>query len=67
MSAAKLATKSPVGINHIKQISNRMHDLTMDTYFQIEADYLSLGALSSDFKETNIAMMEKRFPQYKGY
>ncbi len=65
--AAKIASKSPVGVNHIKQISNRLHDYTMDTYFQVEADYLSLGALSDDFKETNMAMMEKRNPDYKGY
>lgn len=65
--AAKIAAKSPVGINHIKQISNRLHDYTMDTYFQIEGDYLTLGALSSDFKETTVAAAENRPPQYKGY
>lgn len=65
--ASKIAAKSPVGINHIKQISNRLHDYSMDTYFQIEGDYLTLGALSQDFKETNIAAAEKRAPEYKGY
>lgn len=65
--AAKIASKSPVGVNHIKQISNKMHDYTLDTYFQIEGDYLSLGALSEDFKEVTIATMQKRIPQYKGY
>jgi enoyl-CoA hydratase/carnithine racemase len=47
--AKKIAAKSPVGINHIKQISNRLHEYSMDTYFQIEGDYLALSALSSDF------------------
>jgi len=65
--AKKIAAKSPVGVNHIKQISNRLHDYSMDTYFQIEGDYLTLGALSQDFKETNIAVAEKRAPQYKGF
>jgi len=65
--AAKIAAKSPLALNHIKQISNKMHDYTLETYFQVEADYLSLGALSADFKETNIAIMQKRFPEYKGY
>ncbi|MHB9863703.1 enoyl-CoA hydratase/isomerase family protein [Streptomyces sp. YIM S03343] len=65
--AAKIAAKSPVGINHIKQISNRLHDYSMDTYFQIEGDYLALGALSADFQETNIAAAQKRPPVYKGY
>jgi len=65
--ATKIASKSPVGINHIKQISNRLHDYSMDTYFQVEGDYLCLGALSGDFKETTIAAMANRLPEYKGY
>lgn len=65
--ADKIAAKSPVGINHIKQISNRLHEYSMDTYFQIEGDYLALGALSLDFRETNLAAAEKREPVYKGY
>ncbi|GHS89542.1 crotonase [Actinomycetota bacterium] len=65
--ADKIAAKSPVGINHVKQISNRLHDYTMDTYFQVEGDYLTLGALSADFRETNIAAAEKRPPIYRGF
>jgi len=65
--ATKIAAKSPVGINHIKQISNRMHDYTMETYFQVEGDYLTLGALSQDFKEINMANAQQRKPEYKGY
>ncbi|WP_149202181.1 enoyl-CoA hydratase/isomerase family protein [Actinotalea subterranea] len=64
--AERIAAKSPVGINHIKQISNRLPDYTMDTYFQIEGDYLALGALSADFRETNVAAAEKRPPVYTG-
>jgi enoyl-CoA hydratase/carnithine racemase len=65
--ADKIAAKSPVGINHIKQISNRLPDYTMDTYFQIEGDYLALGALSADFQETTLAAAEERKPVYRGY
>jgi len=65
--ADKIAAKSPVGINHIKQISNRLHEYSMDTYFQIEGDYLALGALSADFRETNLAAAQEREPVYKGY
>ena len=64
--ATKIASKSPVGINHIKQISNRMPDYTMDTYFQIEGDYLALGALSSDFREVTLAAAEERAPVFTG-
>lgn len=45
----------------------RLHDYSMDTYFQIEGDYLTLGALSSDFKESNMALAQNRAPEYKGY
>ncbi len=65
--ATKIAAKSPVGIAHTKIISNSLHDFTLDTYFQTEADYLTLGVLSGDFKETYIAEAEKRAPKYRGY
>lgn len=65
--AAKIASKSPVGISHTKQMSNRLHDYSMDTYFQIEADYICLGALSEDYKETNDAIGAERAPEYKGF
>ena len=65
--ADKIAAKSPVGINHIKQISNGLHEYSMDTYFQIEGDYLALGALSADFQEANLAAAQARPPVYVGY
>ncbi len=65
--ASKIASKSPIGVNHIKQISNRLHEYSMDTYFQLEGDYISIGALSEDYKETLTAMAQQRAPQYKGY
>lgn len=65
--ASKIAAKSPLGVNHIKQISNRLHEYSMDTYFQFEGDYITLGALSGDYKETLTAMAQQRAPKYKGY
>lgn len=65
--AATIASKSPLGIGHAKMLSNRLHDYTLDTYFQAEADYLALGALSSDFKEVLAAGAAKRAPEFKGY
>ena len=56
-----------MGVNHVKQLSNRLHDLTLDTYFQVEADYLSMGALSQDFKEVVTAAAQKRQPVFVGY
>ena len=65
--AGTIAAKSPLGVGHAKSLSNRLHDLTLDTYFAAEADYLSLGALSADFKEVLTAAAEKRAPEFKGY
>lgn len=64
--ASEIAAKSPVGISHTKAISNHMEDYTIETYFQVEADYLCLGALSADFRETVAAGMQKRAPEYIG-
>lgn len=64
--AEQIAAKSPVGIGHTKLISNRLQDYTLDTYLQVEADYLCLGALSGDFKETVAAGAQQRAPQYTG-
>lgn len=64
--AEQIAAKSPVGIGHTKLISNRLHDYTLDTYLQVETDYLCLGALSADFKETVAAGQQKRAPRFVG-
>lgn len=64
--AEAIAAKSPVGISHTKAIANRMEDYSIDTYFQVEADYLCLGALSADFRETNVAAAQGRPPAYRG-
>lgn len=64
--AVRIAAKSPVGVAHTKAISNHMEDYTLQTYFQVEADYLCLGALSSDFRETNIAAAQHREPEFTG-
>ncbi len=64
--AAKIAAKSPVGVAHTKAISNHLSDYTVESYFQVEADYLCLGALSHDFKETVAAAMQRRAPEFTG-
>ncbi len=64
--AAKIAAKSPMGIAHTKAISNHLADYTVESYFQVEADYLCLGALSHDFKETVAAVMQQRQPEFTG-
>ncbi|MDO4539741.1 MAG: enoyl-CoA hydratase/isomerase family protein [Syntrophomonadaceae bacterium] len=65
--ARKLAAKPPLALSQIKQISNRMQDYTLDTYFQAEADNMAFCTLGRDFKELMKAMQEKREPEFKGY
>jgi enoyl-CoA hydratase/carnithine racemase len=65
--AQTIAAKSPLGVGHVKLLSNQMHDYTLETYLQAESDYLAAGALSSDFKEIVAAATEQRKPAFKGY
>jgi enoyl-CoA hydratase/carnithine racemase len=64
--AAYIAALSPVGVNAIKQISNRMPEYSLDTYLQQEAEYISQGIVSKDFKELVASIMENRLPEFIG-
>ncbi|MHB8077230.1 MAG: enoyl-CoA hydratase/isomerase family protein [Desulfosporosinus fructosivorans] len=65
--AEKIAKKPPLAVNQIKQLSNKMHDYTLDTYLQAETDYMTFCTLGQDFKELTMAQMENRLPNLKGY
>lgn len=64
--ARELASKSPLAIGQIKQLSNRMNEYSLHTYLQLEADYISIGLSSDDFKESFAAQRENRTPIYEG-
>ncbi|OPX94705.1 MAG: putative enoyl-CoA hydratase echA8 [Pelotomaculum sp. PtaB.Bin104] len=64
--AAYIADLSPVGVNAIKQISNRMPEYSLDTYLQLEAEYIAHGAVSHDFKEYVASKKEGRNPEFIG-
>jgi len=61
-----IASLSPVGVQAIKQISNRLPEYSLDTYLQLEAEYISNGINSHDFKELVSAIGEQRAPAYTG-
>lgn len=65
--AGVIASKSPLGVGHVKRLSNTMQDYTSETYFQAEADFLATGTLSHDFQEVLASATQKRSPQFKGF
>jgi enoyl-CoA hydratase/carnithine racemase len=64
--AQYIAGLSPVGVNAIKQISNRLPEYSLDTYLQQEAEYISNGINSKDFAELVAALTAGRAPHYTG-
>lgn len=64
--AGYIAGLSPVGVNAIKQISNRMPEYSLDTYLQQEAEYISTGIVSCDWKELVNALQTGRAPVFIG-
>jgi enoyl-CoA hydratase/carnithine racemase len=67
MSLAKeLADKPVLAISAIKQISNRISEMTIESYCQIEESIMSMLLVSKDSKEGVNAFIEKRKPNFKG-
>lgn len=61
-----VAGLSPVGINAIKQMSNRMSEYSLDTYLQQEAEYIAMSINSKDFQARLQAMRAKSKPEIIG-
>lgn len=61
-----IAALSPIGVNAIKQISNRMPEYSLDTYLQAESEYICNGIVSKDYAELIASMMEERNPEFVG-
>jgi enoyl-CoA hydratase/carnithine racemase len=61
-----IASMSAVGVSAIKSIANRIPEYSLDTYLQVEAEYISNGIVSDDFKELATALAENRTPVWTG-
>ncbi|MDH7578243.1 MAG: enoyl-CoA hydratase/isomerase family protein [Bacillota bacterium] len=64
--ARQLAEKAPIAIGFIKQLANRLSDISLETYFDLEADYMAIALRTEDHKEGLAAFTEKRKPEFKG-
>jgi len=64
--ARQIAAKAPVAIGFIKQLVNRLSDISLEAYFDLEADYMGIALQTEDHKEGLTAFIEKREPKFKG-
>ncbi|MGB9812964.1 MAG: enoyl-CoA hydratase/isomerase family protein, partial [Thermovenabulum sp.] len=64
--ARQLAEKAPIALGYIKQIANRLSEINMETYFDLEADFMGIALQTKDHKEGLSAFLEKRKPKFKG-
>ncbi len=64
--ARQLAEKAPIAIGFIKQLANRLSELSLEAYFDLEADYMGIALQTEDHKEGLAAFLEKRKPEFKG-
>lgn len=64
--AQQLAAQAPIAVGYIKQIANRISDITQETYSDLEADLMGIALQTKDHKEGLTAFLEKRKPVFKG-
>jgi len=64
--AKYIAELSPFGVNAIKQISNRIPEYSLDTYLQLESEYIANGIISKDFAEMAASLKTGIKPEYSG-
>jgi len=67
MSVARdIESKAGLSIQFIKRICNRMPEMTLETYCDIEEGLLSMMFFTRDFKEGVNSFLEKRRPDFQG-
>lgn len=64
--ARQLADKAPLAVGYIKQIANRLSDMSMEAYLDLEADLMGIALQTEDHKEGLAAFLEKRKPIFEG-
>lgn len=64
--AQQLAEQAPIAIGYIKQIANRMSDISFEAYADLEADLMAIALQTNDHKEGLAAFLEKRKPVFQG-
>jgi enoyl-CoA hydratase len=64
--AGKIASKSPVQTQFIKELVNKCADIDLNTANSMEISYFASGFSTKDQKEGMKAFLEKRKPEFKG-
>ena len=64
--AGKIASKSTVQIQFIKELVNRCADIDLNSANSMEISYFASGFSTKDQKEGMKAFLEKRKPEFKG-
>lgn len=64
--ARMLAEKPPISIGYIKQISNTLDNMTLETYCDLESAFMGVAIMTEDHKEGLAAFVEKRNPKFHG-
>jgi len=64
--AGKIASKSSVQIQFIKELVNRCADIDLNSANSMEISYFASGFSTKDQKEGMKAFLEKRKPEFKG-
>lgn len=64
--AAKIATKSPLGLRYGKQALNQIEFLPMDEGYAIEQGFSTLLMATDDAREAAHSVIEKRQPVFRG-
>lgn len=64
--AKELAGKAPIALGYIKYIGNRLNEISLPVYCDLEADLMGIALQTEDHKEGLKAFVEKRKPVFKG-
>ena len=64
--ASKLASKSPLGLHHMKQLLNNAVELALPEAIEAELDVNSTYSSSFDRNEGLAAFQERRVPEFRG-
>lgn len=64
--AGVIAEKPPIAVGLVKKLAYKSEEVSIETYCDLEADYVALGIQTNDHKEGVRAFMEKRKPIFTG-
>ncbi len=64
--AKRLADKPPFSMASIKYLANKLHEVNMSIFFELEANLMGMALQTKDHQEGLAAFIEKRKPLFTG-